>query len=94
MDSKYLCELILHRNSDLNIVQNSMIIVSKLSFIERFKKICWQHLKSDFRTTTSLSTSPFRSRFSLLLFLFCFDFLLALLLEIVCFNLSSHCSGN
>ena len=38
MDSKDLCELLLYGTSDLNVVENRMIIEAIISFIERSKR--------------------------------------------------------
>ena len=38
MDSKDLCELLLYGTSDLNVVENRIIIEATISFIERSKR--------------------------------------------------------
>ena len=40
MDSKNLCELLLYGTSDLNVVENRIIIEATISFIERSKRFC------------------------------------------------------
>ena len=40
MDSKDLCELLLYGTSELNVVENRIIIEATISFIERSKRFC------------------------------------------------------
>ena len=40
MDSKDLCESLLYRTSNLNVVDNRMIIEAKISFIVQSKRFC------------------------------------------------------